>query len=164
MRKLILAAAALGGLILGGNAQAQGIVKHKGAPGSPILSGVSVPAGSNLLILSGQVPAADPSKPAGSPDAFGDTKAQAISTFHKIEALLKAQGYGLGDVIKLTVFLVGDPKLGGKLDFKGFGEAYSQFFGTTAQPELSARSVVQVVALANPAFLVEIEATAAKAR
>ena len=164
MHKLIFAAAALGGLIVGGSAGAQGIVRHKGAPTSPILSGVTVPAGSNLLILSGQVPAADPAKPAGSPDAFGDTRTQAISAFRKIEALLKAQGYGLGDVVKLTVFLVGDPKLGGKLDFKGFGEAYSQFFGTAEQPQLSARSVVQVVALANPAFLVEIEATAAKAR
>ncbi|HEX7872357.1 MAG TPA: RidA family protein [Sphingobium sp.] len=162
MKKLILAA--LGTLTICGSAQAQGIVKHKGAPGSPILTGVSVPAGSNLLILSGQVPAADPAKPAGSPDAFGDTKTQAISTFRKIDTLLKAQGYGLGDVVKLTVFLVGDPKLGGKLDFKGFGEAYGQFFGTAEQPQLSARSVVQVVALANPAFLVEIEATAAKAR
>ncbi|MET0360152.1 MAG: RidA family protein [Sphingobium sp.] len=164
MRKLIFTLAALGGLALAGGVQAQGIVKHKGAPGSPILTGVTVPADSNLLILSGQVPSADPAKPAGSPDAYGDTRAQSISVFGKIETLLKAQGYALGDVVKLTVFLVGDPKLGGKLDFKGFGEAYGQFFGTATQPQLSARSVVQVVALANPAFLVEIEATAAKTR
>lgn len=65
-------------------------------------------------------------------------------------------------MVKLTVFLVGDPKLGGKLDFKGFSEAYGQFFGTADQPNKVARSVVQVSALANPAFLVEIEATAVK--
>ena len=60
------------------------------------------------------------------------------------------------------MFLVGNPRLGGKLD-QGFNQAYSQFFGTAQQPNKVARSVVQVAALANPAFLVEIEATAAKA-
>jgi enamine deaminase RidA (YjgF/YER057c/UK114 family) len=65
-------------------------------------------------------------------------------------------------VIKLTVYLVGDPNKGGKLDFKGFSDAYSQFFGIPGQPNLVARSTVQVAALANPGFLVEIEATAAK--
>jgi len=61
------------------------------------------------------------------------------------------------------LFLVGNPRLGGKLDFQGFNQGYSQFFGTAQQPNKVARSVVQVAALANPAFLVEIEATAAKA-
>ncbi|MEY4511945.1 MAG: hypothetical protein RLZZ450_4067 [Pseudomonadota bacterium] len=58
------------------------------------------------------------------------------------------------------MYLVGDPKLGNKLDFKGFSEAYAQFFGTSEQPNLVARTTVQVAALANPAYLVEIEATA----
>jgi len=165
MSKLLSGAVALLGLVAPAAAQADGIVRHQGAATSPILSGVSVPADATYLYLSGQVPAqADASRPATDPAAWGDTKTQAISTFGKIEALLKAQGYGLGDVIKLTVFLVGDPKLGGKLDFAGFNQAYSQYFGTAAQPNKVARSVVQVAALANPAFLVEIEATAAKAR
>jgi enamine deaminase RidA (YjgF/YER057c/UK114 family) len=139
------------------------VVRHAGPPQSPILAGVTVPAGSNLVILSGQVPPiVDKTKPADSSEAYGDTKTQAIGTFRKIETLLSQQGLGIGDVVKLTVFLVGDPKLGGKLDFKGFSEAYAQFFGTDGQPNKSARSVVQVVALANPGFLVEIEATAAK--
>lgn len=164
MRKLLSGAAALLGLAAAGSAQAGEIVRHQGSAQSPILVGVSVPADAAYLYLSGQVPAiADSSKPVTDPAAWGDTKIQAISAFRKIEALLKAQGYGLGDVIKLTVFLVGDPKLSGKLDFQGFNEAYSQFFGTSQQPNKVARSVVQVAALANPAFLVEIEATAAKA-
>ena len=164
MRKLLSGAVALLGLAATGTAHAGENVRHPGAATSPILSGVSVPADAIYLYLSGQVPAqADASKPASDPAAWGDTRAQAISTFGKIEALLKAQGYGLGDVIKLTVFLVGDPKLGGKLDFQGFNAAYSQYFGTAQQPSKVARSVVQVAALANPAFLVEIEATAAKA-
>lgn len=156
------------GLFLGGTglAQAQpGVVRHGVDGPSPILTGVTVKAGLETLYLSGQVPpvldqAADPQSPA----AYGDTRTQAIGVFRKIEALLNAQGYDLKDVIKLTVFLVGDPKLDGKQDFKGFSEAYAAFFGTATQPNKVARSTVQVAALANPAFLVEIEATAVKAR
>ncbi len=138
------------------------IKRIKGDAKSPILSGVILPAQTATLYLSGQVPAvADASKPATSVEAYGDTKTQALSVFKKIEGLLQAQGLGLGDVVKLTVFLVGDAKLDGKLDFKGFSEAYAQFFGTPAQPNLVARSTVQVAALANPGFLVEVEALAA---
>jgi enamine deaminase RidA (YjgF/YER057c/UK114 family) len=164
MNKLLCGAAALLGLIAG-SAQAGEIVRHPGSTQSPILSGVSVPSDATYLYLSGQVPAViDATKATTDAAAWGDTRTQAISTFQKIEALLKAQGQGLGDVIKLTVFLVGDPRLGGKLDFQGFNAAYAQFFGTPGQPNKVARSVVQVVALANPLFLVEIEATAAKAQ
>lgn len=135
------------------------------SPQAPILGGVVVPGGTTLLYLSGQVPAAaDATLPADSIAAYGDTKTQATSAFEKTKALLAAQKLSLGDVIKLTVFLVGDPKLGGKLDFKGFNEAYSLYFGTAAQPNKVARSVVQVSALANPGFLVEIEAIAATNR
>ncbi len=68
----------------------------------------------------------------------------------------------MSDVIKLTVFVNGDPKLGGKMDFAGMNEGFKMFFGTTENPNTVARSTVQVAALAAPAFLVEIEATAAK--
>jgi len=144
---------------------APGVVRHGADGSSPILTGVTVPAGAETLYLSGQVPpvadtAADPATPA----AYGDTRVQTIGIFRKIEGLLTAQGYGLKDVVKLAVFLVGDPKLGGKQDFKGFSEGYAQFFGTATQPNKVARSTVQVTALANPGFLVEIEAVAVKAR
>jgi enamine deaminase RidA (YjgF/YER057c/UK114 family) len=139
------------------------IKRVKGDPQSPILSAAVVPSGTTLYYLSGQVPAVtDPSKPAGSIEQYGDTKTQAISVFGKIEKLLAEQQLTLGDIVKLTVYLVGDPKNGGKLDFKGFSEAYAQFFGTPTQPNIVTRTTLQVVALANPAFLVEIEATAAK--
>jgi enamine deaminase RidA (YjgF/YER057c/UK114 family) len=132
-------------------------------PSAPILAGAVVPAGTLTYYLSGQVPAvADATKPADSVEAYGDTKTQATSVFNKLKGLLAAEGLGLGDVVKLTVFLVGDQKKGGKLDFKGFSEAYGQFFGTPTQPNLVARTTVQVAALANPAFLVEIEAIAAR--
>lgn len=139
------------------------VVRHPGPPQSPILAGVTIPGGSTLTLLSGQVPPPlDPAKPGEDPGLYGDTQTQATAVFRKIDALLGQQGLGLKDVVKLTVFLVGDPKLGGKLDFKGFSAAYGQFFGTADQPNKVARSVVQVSALANPGFLVEIEAIAAK--
>lgn len=145
---------------------AEAIVRHAASsPEAPILLGVTVPAGAETLYLSGQVPGvADPKADPTTPAAYGDTRAQAASVFRKIDALLKAQGYTLSDVIKLTVFLAGDPAKGGKQDFAGFSAAYAEFFGTSVQPNKVARSTVQVAALVNPGFLVEIEATAARVR
>jgi enamine deaminase RidA (YjgF/YER057c/UK114 family) len=166
MKPSIAAAALLSALALPSAAHAGQIVRHL-APiaNAPILLSVTVPAGAETLYLSGQVPAvADPKADAATIAAYGDTKTQAVGVFRKIEALLKAEGYGLGDVVKLTVFLAGDPAKSGKLDFAGFSEAYGQFFGTAQQPAKVARSTVQVAALANPGYLVEIEATAAKVR
>ncbi|NKJ44164.1 MULTISPECIES: RidA family protein [unclassified Novosphingobium] len=147
-------------------ATAAPIVRHPAPdPAAPILVGVTVPAGAQTLLLSGQVPpvndtTADPASIA----AYGDTRTQALGVFRKIDTALKAQGFALGDVVKLTVYLVGDPAKGGKLDFAGFSQAYAQFFGTPEQPNKVARTTVQVAALANPGFLVEVEAVAAKVR
>lgn len=139
------------------------IVRHIADPSSPLLSGVTIPAGNTLIFLSGQVPPIiDATKPADSVEAYGDTRTQTIGIFEKIAALLAAQGLGLGDVVKLTVFLVGVPELDGKLDYYGFADGYAQFFGTEAQPNKVARSTLQVAALAIPGFLVEIEAIAVK--
>jgi len=165
MKKLsaCLVALAVSSPLLLAAAQALEVKRIKGPAASPILAGVMVPAGVSTLYLSGQVPlVADKTKPTDSIEAYGDTKAQAISVFTKIKGLLADQGLSLGDVVKLSVFLVGDPKNGGKLDFKGFSDAYGQFFGTTLQPNIVARTTVQVAALANPGFLIEVEATAAK--
>ena len=139
------------------------IVRHTNPPPAIILSGVTVPAGAETLILSGQL--ASPIDPAktDSIEAFGDTKTQTISTFNKIKALLAKQGYMMSDIVKLTVFVAGDPKLGGKMDFAGFNAGYKEFFGTAENPNLVGRSTVQVAALAGPNFLIEIEAIAAKA-
>jgi enamine deaminase RidA (YjgF/YER057c/UK114 family) len=64
----------------------------------------------------------------------------------------------MGDIVKLTVFLVGDPAKDNKMDFGGFMEAYTQYFGTKEQPNLPARSAVQVAGLVAPLMFVEIEA------
>ena len=66
------------------------------------------------------------------------------------------------DVVQLRVFLVGDPDKDGKMDFAGLQAGYTQFFGTKEQPNLPARTTVQVAGLAGPGLLVEIDAVAAK--
>jgi 2-iminobutanoate/2-iminopropanoate deaminase len=142
--------------------QAAEIVRHTNPPPAIILSGVTIPPGAETLILSGQLPSPiDPAK-TDSIEAYGDTKTQTVSTLKKIKVLLEKQGYAMSDVVKLTIFVVGDPKLAGKMDFAGFNAGYREFFGTAENPNLVARSTVQVAALAGPNFLIEIEATAAK--
>jgi len=144
-------------------ASAAPIVRHTNPPPALILGGVTIPPGAELVLLSGQV--ASPISPAktATMDDFGDTRTQTISTFSKMKAALAKLGYSMSDVVKLTAFVAGDPKMGGKMDFAGFNAGYKEFFGTSENPNLVARSTVQVAGLASPNFLVEIEAVAAKA-
>src|SRR5260221_9786734 len=93
------------------------------------------------------------------PPAYGHTKPQTVGGLNKIKAILECLGLGMGDVVKMQAFLVHDARA--PMDFKAFMEGYTQFFGGS-QPNLPARSVVGVAALANPGFLVEIEVIAAK--
>lgn len=159
----LVAAVIASALMTATAAHADPIVRHTNPPPAIILGGVTIPPGSELLILSGQL--ANPIDPArtDSIDAYGDTKTQTISTFNKIKAALAKVGYSMSDIVKLTVFVMGDPKLGGKMDFAGFNAGYNQFFGTAENPNLVARSTVQVAGLAGPHYLIEIEAIAAKA-
>ena len=110
----------------------------------------------DTLYVSGQL-----ASPA-SQGVWGDTKTQAASALSKIEALLKEQGLGMGDVVMMHVYLVGDPSNGGKMDFVGLNAAYGQFFGTKDQPNKPARTTVQVAALAQRGPLVEIEVIAVR--
>jgi len=125
---------------------------------------VLVPPGAGIVYLSGTL--ADPVKPdapAGSAERLGDTEAQATSVLGKLAKELAASGLSMSDVVKMNVFLVGDPAKGGAMDFEGLMKAYARHFGTAAQPNLPARTTVQVVALPIPGALVEIEAVAARA-
>ena len=159
--KLLLAALALAATAAPANAQMVNRITNP--PPAIILSGAIVPAGAEIFHLSGQLASPiDPSKPANSVAAFGDTKTQTISIFTKIKAILEKQGYKMSDVFKLTVFVTAAPDMAGKMDFAGFNDGYKQFFGTADNPNLVARSTVQVAALAGPNYLIEIEATAAR--
>lgn len=143
---------------------AQSIIRHP-IPNStfPIAQAVEVPDGAIRVMLSGQVPpvvdsAAEPTSVA----AFGDTKTQTIGVLERINSILEGLDLTMGDVVKMQVFLVGDPSLDGKMDFAGFMEGYTQYFGTEAQPNLPVRSTMQVSGLVNPGWLVEIEVEAVR--
>ncbi len=117
----------------------------------------------DTLYVSGQVP--DPVKPAvqGTPAVYASgTRTQSENVFRKIESILKEQGLGMGDVVMMHVYLVGDPATGGKMDFAGMMAAYTQHFGSAAQPNKPARSTVQVASLVAPGALVEIEVIAVR--
>ncbi len=159
----IFAAAALGLLASGcAAAQTPREIRRIGAPQSPILTSVEVPAGSRLVYVSGTVPdPADPAAPAGSPQRFGDTATQTRSVLRKIEAELARHGMTLGDVVMMRVFLVAPPGRE-QMDFAGMMTGYREFFGTAAQPNRPARSTMEVAGLVDPGWLVEIEVTAAR--
>lgn len=140
-------------------------IKRIGVPGStfPISLTVSVPASARLTFVSGTLAdVADPKAEKGSIEAYGNTQTQATSILNTIAKRLAADGLTLADVVKVNVFLVGDPKLGGKMDFDGLNAAYRQFFGSDSQPNKPVRTALQVMALPMSGALLEIEATAAK--
>jgi enamine deaminase RidA (YjgF/YER057c/UK114 family) len=151
-------------VVLSCGLQAQVVVKHlQPNEKSPIANGVWA---GDTLYLSGQL--ASPVTPAdeakGTAAVYGDTKTQAMSALNKIQGLLKEQSLDMKDVVKMTVFMAGDPDKGNKLDFAGLQAAYTQFFGTKEQPNKPARSAMQVAALAAPWALIEIEVIAVKSK
>jgi enamine deaminase RidA (YjgF/YER057c/UK114 family) len=152
-------------LLLPSLALAEDVIRHKLPNGNPfpIAAAVEVPAGKTLVYLSGTVPpVADTKAAKDSVAAYGDTKTQTIGALNAIQASLEKLHLTMGDVVKMQAFLVGDSSKGGKMDFEGFMQGYTQFFGTPIQPNLPVRSAIQVMALANPGFLVEIEVTAVR--
>ncbi|EDX84897.1 Endoribonuclease L-PSP superfamily [Synechococcus sp. PCC 7335] len=134
-------------------------------PGSdfPISQAVELPADATLVYLSGQVPAVvDETAEGGTIAAFGNTETQTLTVLEKIQDILTSLDLTMSDVVKMQVFLVGDPEMDGVMDFAGFMSGYTQFFGTEAQPNLPSRSAMQVAGLANPGWLVEIEVVAVR--
>lgn len=155
-----------GFLLLAGTAVAAGEVTRYPLPNNstfPIAQAVETSADTAIIYHSGTVPRpANPDAERFSAEFWGDTEAQALSVFERMEASFEKLGVGFGDVVKMTVFLVGDPALDGRMDFDGFMKAYTQYFGTEEQPNLPARSAVQVAGLAAPGMLVEIEVILAR--
>lgn len=132
-------------------------------PDFPISAGVVVPPGYDTIYLSGMIAkVADPKAPKGSVESYGDTKTQTISVLQQIQESLAKQKLSMGDVVMMHVYLVGDPKNEGKMDFAGMMDGYKQFFGTPQQPNKPARSTLQVAGLAAPGALVEIEVIAVR--
>lgn len=85
----------------------------------------------------------------GSTVGIGDIRAQTRQTLSNLKTILEEGGASLPDVMKVNVFIANFD------DFAGMNEAYSRFFAG----DLPARTTVQAQ-LANPEWLVEIEAVA----
>jgi enamine deaminase RidA (YjgF/YER057c/UK114 family) len=129
----------------------------------PIAQAVEVTADTVLIYHSGTVPGpANANADRDSREYYGNTETQALSVFKRMEESFAKLGVGFGDVIKMTVFLVGDPALGGKMDFQGFMNAYTKYFGTAEQPNKPARSAIQIAGLAGDGMLVEVEVVIAR--
>jgi len=79
----------------------------------------------------------------------GDIRAQTAQVLENIKALVEAAGGTMRDVTTTTVYVTD------LANYAGMNEVYGKYFST----EPPARATLRVD-LANPAFLVEIQATA----
>lgn len=153
-----LAASALAAALLAASttsASAAEITRVYANPNAPIASLTRVPAGYDLVFVSGATPGAQ-----GQPRPVG-TEAQTLDVLNKISALLKDQGMTMGDVVVMRVFLGVDPDKGGHADRAGMNKAFATFFGTPDQPNKPARTTIAINDNA-PGNFVEIDAIAAK--
>lgn len=120
------------------------IIDTKNAPAAIGPYSQAVWAG-DLLFTSGQIPL----DPATGQVVPGSVEDQARQSLNNLEAVLKAAGLSMADVVKATVFIKD------MNDFPRINEVYATFF---PQP-CPARSCVEVARLPKD-VLVEIEAVA----
>jgi enamine deaminase RidA (YjgF/YER057c/UK114 family) len=164
-RAAVLAASMCLSAAVTGAASAADVVRTPLPNGNdfPISLAVTVPAGYDTVYVSGALPqVANKDAPKGSVEAFGDMETQTVSVMTQIKATLAQLDLTMGDVVKMTVFMVADPTKDNKLNFPGLMAGYSKFFGTAEQPNKPARSAVQVAALVAPGALLEVEVIAVK--
>lgn len=110
--------------------------------------GIEVPAGSRLVLCSGQLGiSTDATVPS-------TVEAQATLCFQAIAAILAEAGMGLCDVVRLSAFVTGREHL------KGYMAVRDHAFVDLPAP---ASTLMIVSGFARPEFLVEIEALAARA-
>ena len=116
------------------------------AYGGSYSQALEIPAGARLLFTAGQVGMA----PDGTtPESFA---AQADQTWANILALLAEGGMGVDDIVKITGYIVGEE------NFPAYAAARKKALGGVRPTSTG----IIVPALATPAWLVEIEAVAAK--
>lgn len=114
-----------------------------------VFTQVVVATGKRIVFVSGQVSMdAD-----GNTVAEGDLAGQARQVYANLKAALDGAGAKPSDVAKLTTYVVGyRPEL-----LPVIGAARTAVLGTT---DLPASTLVGVQALAQPAYLIEVEAIA----
>lgn len=138
-------------------------ITRMGSDQAQYAESITIPSNASLIYVSGILPNIyDNNAEPGSTDSYGNTKIQAHSVLTKIQNILTKQNLEMKDIIQMRVFLVGTPELNGKLDFKGFQEAYIEFFPEHNVQTKPTRTAVQVVSLPLPGTLVEIDIIASK--
>jgi enamine deaminase RidA (YjgF/YER057c/UK114 family) len=115
-------------------------------PVGPYSHTAVVPGGTQLVFVSGQV---GMRPDASIPASFAE---QAEVTFDNLRACLAAHGLGVEHVVKLSVFIVPGQ------DFQVLRAVRERHFGAHRPTS----TTVYVPQLASPAFLLEVEAIAAK--
>ena len=108
--------------------------------------GIKVTQAQTILFLSGQVAYT----PDGSVACRGDFKGQARGAYEAIKALLESQGGTMANIVKVNTYLT---DIRHRADY---GPIREEFFGR----KMPAHTLVAVAALAQPEFLIEIEAVA----
>ena len=139
-------------VLLCGTAFAQEITRNN--EGTYFYTSITIPPGAETMYLSGS--GARPLEDG----SWGDMKQQTINTFERFQQTLESQGWSMSDIVQVRAFAVaGDD---GELDFAGFNEGYSQFFGTDENPQKPVRSFVEIADLVVDGWLIEIEIRAAR--
>jgi len=107
---------------------------------------VKITGGSTMLVLSGQV---DYDGKGGVTNP-GDMKAQALACFRHVKAQVEAGGGTIADIARLNVYVTDMSKVA---DYRA---ARAEVFGDIKL----ASTLVGVTALAQPGFVIEVEAIA----
>lgn len=111
--------------------------------------GVAVPGGARWIHVGGQ----NGVDAAGGIVGHGDVAAQTTQALANVSAVLAAGGAAAGDLVSLSVYVVGDADIGSAF------VAWQAFWADRGPPPLV--KLLRIVGLASPDFLIEIEALAA---
>jgi enamine deaminase RidA (YjgF/YER057c/UK114 family) len=111
---------------------------------------VKVTGPGSLVCISGQVPLDGKGEIVGR----GDIEKQVRQVFTNLETALASAGAGFKDVVKMTAYML---NIAGGLDT--YRKVRLEYLGNAQTP---ANTLVEVKRLANPDYLIEIEAIAAQ--
>ena len=154
MKQLKLTKACLFSVALMGGAalaDAQEIKRYN--EGNYFYTSITIPPGAETMYLSGS------GARTLEDGSWGDMKQQTVNTFSRFKQTLEEQGWSMSDIVQVRAFAIaGDDGL----DFAGFNEGYSEFFGTDENPNKPVRSFVEIKDLVVEGWLVEIEIRAAR--
>ena len=111
-------------------------------------------AGDFIFVSGTSARRADDSIAGAERDAAGrpllDIRAQTRAVLENVRDILTSAGASLADVVEVSTYLVN------MVDFNGYNEVYSEFFGYQGP----ARTTVAVAQLPHPQLLIEIKAIA----